>query len=447
MADSSTMSISGIGSGFNVQSTVESLMSVEAQSQNLLKRQLTKHQTMVSAYQQLNTTFASIKQTAGELAFGLNWRTMKATSSGDGVTATAGTGAVSGSFSFSVQQLAKRNSVATAGTVSSLDTVVGNSGAYAGKTLSQVVEEVNKNSSTLGYSAAAIQVAPGSYKLQLQATQSGTAGAIAGDLTQITASMGAFNTVQAAQDAILQVGSGAGAYSITSSSNTVKDALPGVTLNLTKADPNTEITVNVAGDADAMADKVGKLVDSLNSAAKLIQDNSKYDPGSKSGGVFLGNSTTRTLSSNLHQAVTDLVGSSLKLATNVGISFNSDGTYSFDKAKFKSAYNENPEAVASLFVEGGSTAVTTGTQPGIAERLQKVANAATDSVSGWITTALKGENTRVEDLNKTIASWDDRLEQRRATLTKMFNAMDSAVSGFNSQSNWLAGQLSSMTGS
>lgn len=312
--------------------------------------------------------------------------------------------------------------------------------------LSTVVSAIN--AANVGVTAGAIQVAPNQYKLQLQSTATGSAGAIGTNFNAFAGTLGSIDTVTAAQDAVLQVGSGASAYEIKSSSNTVKGAMPGVTLNLSAADPTKTITVNVSGDASALADKVEKMVKAVNDVLSYIKSNSAYNAETKKGGPLLGNSTARTLQQQVMSAMSNIVsGADLKSMGAVGMKVAEDGTISFDKTKFTTAYQENPNAVAGLFVEGGLSGTWTGTMPGIAERVLDVATKAVDAVTGSITAVIKGENSTIADLNKQISAWDLRLENYRNRLTKQFTAMDVAVSQYNSMSSWLSGQIAGLPGS
>jgi len=311
-------------------------------------------------------------------------------------------------------------------------------------TLASVVDAIN--SSGQNVTAAAVQVSEGNFKLQVQSSTTGKAGAIGMDLSAFSGVLGNMETVSAASNAVLQVGSGASGYTIESSSNTMANVLDGVTLNLTEADPTKTVNITIAGDGAGLADKVSAMITSVNDALAFIKNNSKYDQASKTGGAFLGNSTARNLEQGLMQAIGFGVGgSSLGAASAVGIKLNANGTYDFDKSAFITAYQAKPEEVAKLFTEGGSSSASTTTVPGIAERLNNLAKSATDLVSGKITTVIQGENSLITSLNEQISSWDDRLAKRRTTLERMYTALNTAMAQSKSTGDWLTGQIDSMS--
>ncbi len=92
-----------------------------------------------------------------------------------------------------------------------------------------------------------------------------------------------------------------------------------------------------------------------------------------------------------------------------------------------------------------STAVGTLVyRPGLAQRLNTVSTSAVDIVSGSLTSAIQGRQQEMTDLDTQIADWDNRLALRETELKRQFTAMETALGQLRDQSNWLAGQISSL---
>ena len=211
------------------------------------------------------------------------------------------------------------------------------------------------NAAGAGMTATAVQVGAGAYRLQLAATATGAASALTLDPTRFSAALGTLGTLVAGADAKLTVGSGANAYTVTSASNSVTGLLPGVTLNLLKTSPDIPVTVTMRRDGDALADKVGQLVDAVNSTVSTIKSKSGYDPTTRTAGPLLGDATVEQLQQQIYGAVSGAVSSSsLGSPGLAGVTLNADGTVAFDRAKFLSAFAANPDAVAALFKQGGT---------------------------------------------------------------------------------------------
>jgi flagellar hook-associated protein 2 len=203
--------------------------------------------------------------------------------------------------------------------------------------LASLVDSIN--AAGAGISAAAVKVGATGYRLQISSTTTGADSNISVDTTNLTGGVASFATVQSGRDARIRIGEGAGAYDVTSRTDTITDLLPGVTVQLQAADPAATVTLTVAQDGNALADKVAALVDAANGALSTIKTNSTYDPETRKAGILLADGKARHLADRVYTAISSLVR---------------DGTIAFDRAKFLAAYAANPAAVADLFQEGGT---------------------------------------------------------------------------------------------
>ena len=122
--------------------------------------------------------------------------------------------------------------------------------------LQGVVDAINGAST--GVIAAAVQVGVNQWRLQLTSATTGVLHDLNVAGSELGTGVGGLLTVNAAADALLTVGTGPGAFTVTSGSNTISGLLPGVTLNLlgTTTGP---VTVTTARDAEGLADKVQAL--------------------------------------------------------------------------------------------------------------------------------------------------------------------------------------------
>jgi flagellar hook-associated protein 2 len=217
----------------------------------------------------------------------------------------------------------------------------------------------NINNAGVGVTATAVQVAAGAYRLQIT---SNTAGA--NNDQNIAASafndaVGGLTTLTTAADSQITVGDGPGAYTVSSATNTVSGLLPGVTVNLV-AKSTDPITITVSRDDAGLADKVQKLVDALNQAQSTIDGLTLYDPQAKQAPPLTGDSAAYQLLSSLTRAVTNAVSTATPASPGLaGISIDAKGKFTFDKSKFTAAFAANPEGVAKLFSQSGSSTAST----------------------------------------------------------------------------------------
>jgi flagellar hook-associated protein 2 len=244
---------------------------------------------------------------------------------------------------------------------------------------------------------------------------------------------GTFDPLVTGTNARLELGGNANA-AVTSATNTFTDLLPGGAITVS-AVTTAPVTISVIADPDAVAVKTQAFVDAANAALAEIK---KHSDSSSKSAILKGDLTLSQLSGRILDSVSRAVGSDS--AGTAGVQLKRDGTVTFDKTKFLASLQSAPALTQRLFAGGGTPAVE-----GIGQRLQAVAKAATDSTTGSLTLLAKGKDTLAKDFEKRIDDWDVRLALRKATLTRQFAAMETALSSLRSQSSWLAGQLGSLS--
>ena len=443
-------SISGLASGLDTATIISQLMQLERIPQSRLKTQITTHQSAMTKLQELNTKLAALATKAADLAKNAGWAPIAATSSYDKVSITTTTGAAPGSLSFSVVGTAQAHTLSSVNSAALTDVVV-TSGTgnvkldmldgtvytinTGDRTLQGLVDGINN--ANVGVRAAAIKLDDGSYRLRMESTTTGAASNFA--LTQNNVNqkvMGGSTVVTAGADAQIKIG----ADTISSATNTFTNILPGVNITLgIDAVAGSNVTVNMATDAKKMTETAKGLVDALNAILADIDAATATGTGAGTGtpvkaGVLAGDSRLRGLRDQLVNTLYSAAGEGL---STVGIQLDRTGKFVFDEAKFNSAYAADPVGTSSKFV-----AATTNT--GFADRVAIVAKQASRATTGTISAAITGRKSMIDQLEDGVAAWDKRLELRELTLTRQFTAMETALSRMNSQSNWLAGQISSL---
>jgi flagellar hook-associated protein 2 len=268
--------------------------------------------------------------------------------------------------------------------------------------LQSVVSAIN--SSGIGITASAVTTGQGQYNLSLQSNSSGAANTINIDPGAFSGA-GQLVTVTSAQNAEVTVGTGPGAFQVTNDSNTISGLMQGVTIDLQAADPSHETTISLQPDGQTMASTIqtlvtaaNQLITDLNAATQFTQSSSSST--SPTIGPLLGDPTAEGLLQSALSAMSGAVGvNSSGSAGALGITMNSDGTLSFNSAKFAAAYDANPTAVANTFTSGGTSSSplmsfyesSDATAPGTYQvNVTHAASQATDTSSltaGTVTTA------------------------------------------------------------
>lgn len=462
----SSTAIDGLVSGLDTTSLINQLMTLESQPQSRLKTKQSSAETMVSALQSLNTKVASLATNATAAAKASSWSAFAATSSAESVTATVGTTATGGTVSFRVNavagsQISLSNATPDNGSlVSGLPpalTVKKADGTFvtvepASGSLADVTSAVNK-AADLGLRATVVRVADSAgaaaYRIQFTGTTTGTAGAFevyAGTQAQVeagTATRIDANVSRAATDASLTLWPDtATATTLTQSSNTFAGLMTGVdvTVSSVTAPDDSPVTVEVTQDSKALTSLATNLVAGLNTVLAEITTRTKSttstDPDDGGtvvkGGLFSGDATVRALRQSLLSVASNGVNG--RSMSDVGISFDRNGTFTLDAKAFAAALAADPSKVQDLV-------------SGFATQLGTVATAASNASTGTLTQKVSGQQSLVRDLGSQIDNWDVRLELRRTSLEKTYSSLEVALQKLQSQSSWLSSQLESLTAS
>ena len=460
------MSVStGLVSGIDYDSMITQLMQVEANPQTLLKQQRAASQSQAGAYRAVNTRFDALRSAAAALQASTASEATKASSTSTNVTTTSSATAVAGStVTFAVTQLAATHSMASGAkwtsatapansaqmswplTITKGTTTVGTVSVAADATLADAVKAVND--AKLGVTASLVQVGKDDVRLQLTATAGGADGVfdVSGSAPAGGGTAPAFLETSKGRNAELDLGGGLVASSAT---NTFTDLVAGVTITAAKADPSATVTVTVAKDTDSAAAKVQSLVDAANS---LFESINAYTDKDSTSASLKGNTTLRGLATQILGVVSGgIEGTSM---STLGIQLTKTGTLTFDKATFAAKLASDPVGVKNLLsktttVNAGADGISGNTDDvtspvGLAARLEALAKRASDSTTGTLTLMATSSDSAAKDLTSRIEAWDIRLALRKSSLTRQFNAMETALSTLQNQGTWLAGQINSL---
>jgi flagellar hook-associated protein 2 len=140
-----------------------------------------------------------------------------------------------------------------------------------------------------------------------------------------------------------------GISGITRSSNTITDVLTGVTMNLTAADPNTQVTLTIAPNTGAAATAIAAFVTAYNNWESFVAQNEATTSNgtAAASAVLFGDSTLRETSLAVDNTVTGMVNG-LALG-DIGVSMNASNQLQIDSTTLTSSLTNNFNGVFSMF--------------------------------------------------------------------------------------------------
>ena len=142
---------------------------------------------------------------------------------------------------------------------------------------------------------------------------------------------------------------------VKSDSTSVKDAIQGVTLDVTTVGSTT---LTVSKDTAAISSAVNSFVSAYNDLNKTISGLTSYNAETKKGGILQGDASVRSIQSQLRKQISTVMegtGGKLNSLSQVGISFQQDGSLKVDSTKLNKAITDNAADFGGLFAAMGST--------------------------------------------------------------------------------------------
>ncbi|MDZ4254288.1 MAG: flagellar filament capping protein FliD [Sulfuritalea sp.] len=441
----------------DVPSLVSQLMSVERRPIDKLNAKISSYQTKISTFGTLKGLVSDFQTALQGLSTSLQG--YSATPSDTSIfSASAGSTAVAGIYSLDVTTLAQAHKLAAAGQVSdttaiaALDSTVTftvgststNIAIAAGATLQDIRAAIN--AADIGVTATIVNDGSGSpYRLALSADNTGVSNKI-NSITVVTGGDSAVNDLLAynptenapapavpmaqtiaAADADFEVNG----IRILKSSNTVTDAIEGVSLTLNKE--GVAATLTVKRDTGAISTAAAAMVDAYNALAKQLKSNSAYGSSTKTAPVLAGDGTVRLMldqSRGIFQ--TAATGGTLTMLAQVGIAFQADGTLKLDSSLLDSAMASDFSDVSHLF----------SSATGFVTRLTTWAASVVET-GGLIDTRTDSLDSYVKAYNEQIDKLEIRMTHLQKQYTSTYSNLNLLLSSMNSTSAYLTQQFSS----
>lgn len=142
---------------------------------------------------------------------------------------------------------------------------------------------------------------------------------------------------------------------IKSDSTSVKDAIQGVTLDVSAVGSST---LTVTKDTAAISTAVNDFVKAYNTLNTTMSGLTKYNAETQKGAVLQGDASVRAIQSQMRRQISAVVegtGGKLNSLSQIGIAFQQDGSLKVDSSKLNKAITDNAADFGGLFAAMGST--------------------------------------------------------------------------------------------
>jgi flagellar hook-associated protein 2 len=477
----------GMGSGLPFEELLAKERSISSVKLNPYLQKQKTYNGQISAWGSISSALSTLKDTLGKLEDeGFNGVSV---SDNKTFKATAGKGTIPNSYSMAVEQLAKAHQLGV--TRDSREKDIGKSAATVTiemegsdkplvvelkpdeTSLDDIAKKINEQKGDVA--AEVVTVKEGEHKLVLTSKKTGKDGEmtikVTGDADVESALTGA-DEVTAPQNAIVWLNGD----KVERSSNTIKDLITGVTLELRevsdKKDDGSlkEESLTITEDTSKVKTLIEEFVKNYNSYLSTVASVTKYTapdrdklaegeislPDSNNGALFT-DGNLRRLTSQLKATVGGQyadAGDVIKSLGSLGITVTFDGktgddrsgtlgTLTIDSKKLDAALKDNPKEVEALFLGKGG-------KEGIKDRMEGIFDTylgdkdAITKKEGVIETTLESLREQEKRIGKQITAVQKRIDEAMLRREKEYQRLDKAMSDMKSIENSLVSSLASL---
>lgn len=435
-----SISSPGVGSGLDVQSIVTQLMALERRPLQTLQQSKSTLDAQLSGYGRFRSALSSFQTALNDLKSLDAFEIYSATSSNtDALTVTADSSAAIGTLDVQINRLAQAHKMGSQAIADKDTTTLGGAGDQltitvdgedtvldlGSMTLTQIRDAINE--ADAGVTATLVSENATSHRLVLTSTETGSAKAMNLGFTGTLGTdlgMATINDVGslAELDAEIVVDN---SYTITRGSNSINDAIDGLTLNLKQA-TTTAAHVTIERDNEAVAEAIQGFVDAYNAVRSTVT--------SLRGKELKNDSTLRSIEASIQGVLnTPPTGltTSYTYLSQIGVSIQKDGTMKLDSSVLEDAIASDFNGVAQVFANDDQ---------GYVYRLDARLDDLLAS-DGLIDSREDG----IKESQKTLNSRIDNLEYRLQLIEKryrtQFAALDTLLGQMQGTSQFLLRQL------
>lgn len=445
------ISVSGPVTGIDTQSIVTALVNAEqAPKQSQINKQTQTQTAQLSSIGKIQAALDAFRGAMDNMAKDASIGGLTAATTDANVsTVTLGAGASAGSYQLVVTQLATASKIATQTYAAGANAVV-NKGSTAttleisqsgksygvsvppGATLQQVRDSINAQYSSAGLSANILTDATGS-RLVVTSSNTGagtdiTLGGNTGLETGTTVVGGAPVNAKYTIDGTAQ----------ESKSNTLTEAISGVSIKLTAVSPlptgatgdanRIASTISVTRSTDTLKSSVKGFVDTYNALVTAINTETAVTTnadGSTTAAALTGDSTMRGLQTALRAQLNALAGSgTLKSLAQFGVNTDqTTGKLSIDDKVFSAAILTNPTDIGGIF--NGDN--------GLLARMKSATDTYAVTNTGVLATRSSTLSANLKDLQNQQDTLTARMAALKTSLTAKYTTMNSLVAQLTAQ--------------
>lgn len=238
-----------------------------------------------------------------------------------------------------------------------------------------------------------------------------------------------------AHDAVIKLNG----FKLELPSNRTTELIPGVTINLNKASPGDEFTIQITEDIEAVTDRFEGIVSEINKVIDFIEGQKTMDENTDTTRTLGGDLILQTLESRIRAVVFQDIQTEFgtRRLGDLGVSFQRNGRLELDRQTFESKLSENYQMVEQVLTgqyQAGGTKIN-----GALDNLRQFTDQVLQSPDGALRSRRRTLQNNIDQIDRRIEQRERILERREENLKNRFARLEGEMARIQSQSSGLAG--------
>ena len=227
-------------------------------------------------------------------------------------------------------------------------------------------------------------------------------------------------------------------FQIEAPSNQIASLIPGLSIELNRAEAGKEFNLKVTNDIPASSAKIYEIIDNLNSVLKFINVQNSMDQNTDTSRTLGGDVLLQNVEHKLRGLIFKPIETDYgqKRISDLGVTFQKDGLLAVDKNKFEAKIAANFKEVGQILY--GKTSDKTKQSPGFINNLDAFVKETLRSPDGAVPLKRKSLRDNIESIDKKIENADRIIGQKEINLRNKFANLEKEISKIKGQGNGMA---------
>jgi flagellar hook-associated protein 2 len=227
-------------------------------------------------------------------------------------------------------------------------------------------------------------------------------------------------------------------FEIEVGSNTLDELIPGVTIDLKKAMPGEEISLEIKEDVTKIADKIDLMIENINGVIAFIKKQNQMDEKTDTSRTLGGDITLQQLEMRIRSSIFTAVptDSGAKRLGDLGVSFQRDGMLKFDTAQFENALKTDFKMVSQVL--NGKYSIEDGKTKGFIDVMGDLVQTSLRNPNGLLSNRKKSLQSNIDRIDRSIESKQRHMDQKEQMLKAKFARLEETISKIKTQGAGLA---------